>query len=137
MNSQSMFDDPGGIAALVVLVVVAGLMTWGVGWLAVTYRYARGLILAGAVAVGVLLGRSVLRTSSGYLAGLLYGQALFLMSLPVFASCIVAAIPRTRRFGLVSLIAAGVMVAGFFGTYLGGYYLGLHAWAHDGPVPRQ
>ena len=135
MNSQSMFDDPSGIGVLVVLLVVTGLLTWGVGWFVVTYRYGRGLVSAGALAVGVLLGRGVLRPSSGYLAGLLYGQTLFLMSLPVLASCIVAAIPRTRRLGLVSLMAAGVMLVGFFGTYLGGYYLGLHSWAHDGPVP--
>jgi hypothetical protein len=60
-----------------------------------------------------------------------------MMTLVVIVSAVFTAIPGTRRFGLVGVIGAIAMFAGFFAVYLGGYYLGLHAWANDRPVPWQ
>lgn len=137
MNSQSIFDDPLGVVALLVVVGITALLVWGLGRLCVAYRGARGPLLFVVVGLGGVVGYDVLRTSSGYLAGLVWGQAVLMMMLVAIVSVVFAAIPRTRRFGLVGVIGAAAMLAGFFAVYLGGHYLGLHAWANDRPVPLQ
>ena len=135
MNSRSILADPVGIVVLVFVLVGTGLLVFGASWLGVTYRRTRGFLLGGAVVVGAWFAQVVLRTSSGYLAGLLYGQVLFLMTLPLLASVVITVVPKSRRFGWAGLIGSGLMVAGFFITYFGGYYLGVAAWVTDGPVP--
>jgi hypothetical protein len=138
MHSRSMFVDPVETWVLLfVIVVVTGVLVLGAGWFGVTYRSARGVLLIGAVLVGAWFAHTVLRTPSGYLAALLYGQVLFLIALLVIAAGVVAVIPKSRRYELAGLVGAGVMVAGFVATYVGGYYLGFAAWVHDGPVPLQ
>lgn len=137
MNRQSIFDDPFGIAVLLVVVGITAALVWGLGRLYVAYRGARGPLLFVVLGAGGLAGYAVLRTSSGYVAGLIWEQAIFMVLLIAIVSVVFAAIPRTRRYGLTGLIGASVMLAGFFVVYLGGYSLGFHAWANDRPVPWQ
>ena len=135
MNSQSIFDDSFGAAVLLAVLSITGLLVWGLGRVCIAYRGARRPLLLGAIGVGGVAGYGVLRISSGYLAGLIYGQDVFMMVLVACVSAVFATIPRTRRCGLFGLIGTGAMLVGFFAVYLGGYYFGLYAWANDRPVP--
>jgi len=135
MNGQSFLNDPFGLAVLLVVVVITAVLVWGIGWLLVAYRGARAPLLLVVLGVGGVAGYDVLRTSSGYLAGLVWQQAVFTMLLVAIVSVVVAVVPRTRRYGVIGVVGAAAMLAAFFAVYLGGYYLGLHAWANDHPVP--
>jgi hypothetical protein len=137
MNSQRIFDDPFGISVLLVVVGITAVLVWGLGRLCVAYRGVRGPLLFVVLGVGGVAGYDVLRTSSGYLAGLVWEQDVLMMLVVAIVAVVFAVIPRTRRYGLIGVIGAAAMLAGFFAVYLGGYYLGVHAWANDRPVPLQ
>jgi hypothetical protein len=135
MNSQSIFGDPFGLVVLLVVAGTIALLVSGLARLCIAYRGVRGPLLFVIVGVGGLAGYGVLRTSSSYLASLTAGQTIFMVLLIAIVSVVFAAIPRTRRHGLIGLIGASAMLAGFYAVYLGGVSLGLHAWANDRPVP--
>jgi hypothetical protein len=119
------------------VVGITAVLVWGLGRLCVAYRGVRGPLLFVVLGVGGVAGYDVLRTSSGYLAGLVWEQDVLMMLVVAIVAVVFAVIPRTRRYGLIGVIGAAAMLAGFFAVYLGGYYLGVHAWANDRPVPLQ
>jgi hypothetical protein len=137
MNSQSIVVDPLGLVVLLVVVGVVALLVWGLARVCIAYRGMRGPLLFVAFGAGGLAGYDVLRTSSGYLAGLIWEQAVLMMLVVAIVSVVFAVIPSTRRYGLIGVIGVAAMLAGFFAVYLGGYYLGVHGWAHDRPAPLQ
>jgi hypothetical protein len=135
MNAQSVFDDPTGLALLGAFIAGLAAVLWGLGRVCVAYPRARVPLLLAALGAGGFLGYQVLGLTSSYVAALVWGEDLFLMAAAGFVSAILSAVPRTRRSGIAGLVGTLVMFVGFFAVYLGGYYLNLHAWRNDAPIP--
>src|SRR5262249_39442309 len=134
-NSHSMFADPVDLAVLFVVVAGTGLAVWGLGRVYGSYQLLRVPLLASSVVIGSLLAYGVLSPSTGYLAGLVWEQAALLTLLLWSVSAGLTALPRSTSNGRVCVFVALLMFAGVFAVYLSGYYLGLHAWRNDRPLP--
>jgi len=89
---------------MLAVVGITAALVWGLGRLCVAYRGARMPLLLVVIGVGGVAGYVVLRTSSGYLAGLVWEQAVFMVLLVAVVSVVFAAIPRTRRYGVIGVI---------------------------------
>lgn len=133
-NIEAIVADPVAIGVLGLMLSVSGALVWLLSRVYLAYAPLRTPLVVLAVAVGGTFAYPVLRTSSGYAAGLVWEQVVLVIGLFAAVSLILVVVPRTRRNGRVGFVGTLAMAAGFVAVLLLGQWLELQAW-DDRMVP--
>jgi peptidoglycan/LPS O-acetylase OafA/YrhL len=110
-------------------VFAAGLI-WLLAWTCVRHRWARIPIALLPVALGCWLGIAALRVPHGYASGYAFLAAYVLTAITTLGAVLMLPWRRSRRAGILGLVAAAGILSVFYAVFLVGYRLELHGWKH-------
>ena len=116
------------------LIGLASLLL-GASWLISRWPRSRLPLLAVPCTLGAVFAYSALAARHGYAAAYDFVGAWAIAIGLVITGTVLVLIRRVRRAGVAGIVAGVALLMMFYGVYLTGYGLGLHAWKHKVTVP--